>query len=259
MKACLLHSPAPVERNPLEFADAPDPRPGKGEVLVRVKMCGVCRTDLHVVEGELPPTKVPGDSRASNSRRGRRSRRGREPIQTRRSRGHSLAAQHRSDLRILPRRAWKIFATILLSPVTPWTAATRNSRRARGFRLCHSRSICRRARRAAAMRGNHRISFAAPFGNKTRRASRVLRFWSGGARRDSGRAPLGSRSVRMHARSEASAACAATWRRVGGRSRGRASRKTRRRDHFRARRRTCSSGARKPSRKAACWFSAAFT
>ena len=59
MKACLLYSPAPVERNPLEFTDAPDPRPGKGEVLVRVKMCGVCRTDLHVVEGELPPKKSP--------------------------------------------------------------------------------------------------------------------------------------------------------------------------------------------------------
>jgi alcohol dehydrogenase, propanol-preferring len=59
MKACLLHSPAPVEHNPLEFTDAPDPKPGKGEVLVRVKMCGICRTDLHVVEGELPPKKSP--------------------------------------------------------------------------------------------------------------------------------------------------------------------------------------------------------
>src|SRR5271154_4475964 len=59
MKACLLHSSAPVESNPLEFADVPDPRPSKGEVLVRVKMCGVCRTDLHVVEGELPPKKSP--------------------------------------------------------------------------------------------------------------------------------------------------------------------------------------------------------
>src|SRR5271163_3935895 len=59
MKTCLLHSPAPVESNPLEFTDAPVPRPGKGEILVRVKMCGICRTDLHVVEGELPPRKSP--------------------------------------------------------------------------------------------------------------------------------------------------------------------------------------------------------
>ena len=59
MKACLLRSPAPVERNPLEFADAPDPKPSAGELLVRVTMCGICRTDLHVVEGELSPKKSP--------------------------------------------------------------------------------------------------------------------------------------------------------------------------------------------------------
>ncbi|HVB86898.1 MAG TPA: zinc-dependent alcohol dehydrogenase family protein [Candidatus Dormibacteraeota bacterium] len=59
MKVCLLHSPAPVETNPLQFTDAPDPSPAPGEVRVRVKMCGVCRTDLHVVEGELPPRKSP--------------------------------------------------------------------------------------------------------------------------------------------------------------------------------------------------------
>jgi alcohol dehydrogenase, propanol-preferring len=59
MKACLLDSPAPVETNPLRFADAPVPDPRRGEVLVRVSACGVCRTDLHVVEGELPPRKSP--------------------------------------------------------------------------------------------------------------------------------------------------------------------------------------------------------
>ena len=59
MKACLLRAPAPIESNPLEFADAPLPEPGEGEIRVRVRMCGVCRTDLHVVEGELPPVKSP--------------------------------------------------------------------------------------------------------------------------------------------------------------------------------------------------------
>jgi propanol-preferring alcohol dehydrogenase len=59
MKACLLRVPAPVETNPLEFTDVPLPEPGEGEILVRVRMCGVCRTDLHVVEGELPPVKSP--------------------------------------------------------------------------------------------------------------------------------------------------------------------------------------------------------
>src|SRR5271167_2272158 len=59
MKACLLRSPAPVETSPLEFADVPAPFPSRGELLVRVNACGVCRTDLHVVEGELPPRKSP--------------------------------------------------------------------------------------------------------------------------------------------------------------------------------------------------------
>jgi alcohol dehydrogenase, propanol-preferring len=59
MKACVLRAPAPIETNPLEFADVPTPRPGPGAVLVRVNACGVCRTDLHVIEGELPPRKSP--------------------------------------------------------------------------------------------------------------------------------------------------------------------------------------------------------
>ena len=59
MKACVLETPAPAERNPLVLKDVPTPEPGPGEVLVRVHACGVCRTDLHVVEGELPPRKRP--------------------------------------------------------------------------------------------------------------------------------------------------------------------------------------------------------
>jgi propanol-preferring alcohol dehydrogenase len=59
MKACLLHSPSAIETNPLGYAEAPVPQPGSGEVLVRVRACGVCRTDLHVVEGDLPPRKSP--------------------------------------------------------------------------------------------------------------------------------------------------------------------------------------------------------
>jgi alcohol dehydrogenase, propanol-preferring len=59
MKTALLHRPAPIETNPLQFADVDVPSPGVGEVLVRVRYCGVCRTDLHVVEGELPTRKSP--------------------------------------------------------------------------------------------------------------------------------------------------------------------------------------------------------
>ncbi len=59
MKACLLHAPAAMETNPLKYAEVPVPQPKSGEVLVRVRACGVCRTDLHVIEGELPPRKSP--------------------------------------------------------------------------------------------------------------------------------------------------------------------------------------------------------
>lgn len=59
MKACLLRNPAPITARPLTYADVPVPKPASGEVLVRVSYCGVCRTDLHVVEGELPPKKSP--------------------------------------------------------------------------------------------------------------------------------------------------------------------------------------------------------
>jgi propanol-preferring alcohol dehydrogenase len=55
MRALLLNAP----RTPLRLADLPDPTPGPGQVLVRVAACGVCRTDLHVVDGELPDPKTP--------------------------------------------------------------------------------------------------------------------------------------------------------------------------------------------------------
>ena len=59
MKACLLRAPAGVETKPLDFTEVAVPQPGSGEILVRVRACGVCRTDLHVVEGELPLRKMP--------------------------------------------------------------------------------------------------------------------------------------------------------------------------------------------------------
>jgi propanol-preferring alcohol dehydrogenase len=55
MKAMLLSSPGPVDSAPLVLRDLPVPEPQDGELLVRVQACGICRTDLHVVEGELPP------------------------------------------------------------------------------------------------------------------------------------------------------------------------------------------------------------
>ncbi len=55
MKAMVLNS----LRTPLAWTGLPDPQPGPDEIRVRVLACGVCRTDLHVVDGELPNPHVP--------------------------------------------------------------------------------------------------------------------------------------------------------------------------------------------------------
>jgi propanol-preferring alcohol dehydrogenase len=63
MRAWRVVTPGPLSSGPLELVAAAVPEPGPGEIRVRVKVCGVCRTDLHVAEGDLPvhrPGVVPG-------------------------------------------------------------------------------------------------------------------------------------------------------------------------------------------------------
>src|SRR5215211_2041784 len=55
MRAMILNSPG----EPLRLTDVPAPKPEAGQVLVRVECCAVCRTDLHVVDGELRDPKLP--------------------------------------------------------------------------------------------------------------------------------------------------------------------------------------------------------
>src|SRR5688572_25767876 len=59
MRAMVLQAAAPAESRPLELRDVPVPEPAAGEILVKVRACGVCRTDLHGGEGELPEAKLP--------------------------------------------------------------------------------------------------------------------------------------------------------------------------------------------------------
>ena len=63
MKAAVLQSPQSISAHPLRIQEAPKPDISAGHVLLRVRACGVCRTDLHIVEGELPPRResiIPG-------------------------------------------------------------------------------------------------------------------------------------------------------------------------------------------------------
>ena len=63
MKAWEVVEPGPIDGGPLRLVDRPVPEPGPGQIRVRVSACGVCRTDLHVAEGDLPVHRrrvVPG-------------------------------------------------------------------------------------------------------------------------------------------------------------------------------------------------------
>lgn len=63
MKAAVLTSPRNISQRPLEICEVPQPQLTPGYLLIRVRACGVCRTDLHIVEGELPPRRdqiIPG-------------------------------------------------------------------------------------------------------------------------------------------------------------------------------------------------------
>jgi alcohol dehydrogenase, propanol-preferring len=63
MKAAFLSAPQPIAKAPLTIGEMPKPEPKPGQVLLRIRACGVCRTDLHIVEGELPqilPKVIPG-------------------------------------------------------------------------------------------------------------------------------------------------------------------------------------------------------
>lgn len=55
MQAVLLEA----QGQPLRLAEVPTPRPGKGQVLLKISACGICRTDLHVIDGDLPEPKLP--------------------------------------------------------------------------------------------------------------------------------------------------------------------------------------------------------
>ena len=59
MKAMLLEKPAPIDTDPLHLTELPDPEPGRGEVLVKVAACGVCRSNLHMIEGDWVRNGVP--------------------------------------------------------------------------------------------------------------------------------------------------------------------------------------------------------
>ena len=59
MKAMVLRAPKPAEENPLVLSDLPVPEPTAGQVRLRIRACGVCHTDLHLVQAEIVLPKLP--------------------------------------------------------------------------------------------------------------------------------------------------------------------------------------------------------
>ncbi len=55
----ILEKQQPLEENPLKMVEVPTPEPGQDEIRIKVNICGACRTDLHIIEGELPAHKLP--------------------------------------------------------------------------------------------------------------------------------------------------------------------------------------------------------
>ena len=60
MKAMVLRQTAPADTDPLKYEDVEIGRPGRGEIVMKVRSCGVCRSNLQVIEGERgTPPKLP--------------------------------------------------------------------------------------------------------------------------------------------------------------------------------------------------------
>jgi len=59
MRAMVLRHQGPIEARPLDLAELPAPEPRSGEIRVRIHASAICRTDLHVVEGDLPAHRLP--------------------------------------------------------------------------------------------------------------------------------------------------------------------------------------------------------
>ena len=190
VRAMVLDAPG----SPLREARIDDPEPAPGEIVVSVTACGVCRTDLHVVDGELAEPKLPlvlghqvvgrAVTAASASRRAIRS-----------------ASRGSPGLRGVPLLPERPREPLRPRPLHRLPRG-RRLRRAGRCRRALLRGVARDVRRArggaAPLRRADRLPRAPP--RRRCRAARPLRVRRLGAHRRAGRAPRGPARVRVHAR-----------------------------------------------------------
>ena len=158
MKAMVVQEPAPIASSPLQLREVPLPEPGEGEVRVRVSCCAICRTDLHVIEGELPRQRmpvIPGHQVVGVVDRvgpGCRDARGRKP------RRHRLAAAHLRRLCVLHDRPREPVRVAAIHGLSRRRRLCRVCRGSRGLRLRDPRGLQRRRCGPPALRRDHRLS-----------------------------------------------------------------------------------------------------
>ena len=209
MKAMVLDSPG----TPLREAELPAPEPGPGQVLVEVAACGVCRTDLHVVDGELPDPKlplVPGHQVVGRVVGKERSRR--------RPRRRPVARLDVRRVPLLPERAREPLRPRALHRLPPRRRLRGAPRRGRALLLSAPGGLRRPAGGAAPLRRADRLPRAPA--RRRRRAARALRLRRERAHRRAGRTPPGPARLRLHARRRRGGAGlrAGARRGVGGRT-----------------------------------------
>ena len=157
MKAMVLDRPG--ER--LRLAELPVPEPGAGQILVRVKACAVCRTDLHVVDGELPEPKlplVPGHEIVGEVAARRAGRRSLPPGRARR---HPVARLHLRQVPVLPGRPGEPVRCGALHRLSDRRRLRRVHGRGRPLLFSDPGAVRRPRGGAAAVRRADRLSLAA--------------------------------------------------------------------------------------------------
>ncbi len=160
-------------RDAAALTEIATPRPGPGQLLIRVHACAVCRTDLHIIDGELTQPKLPliPGHEVVGTVHGTRWR-GR-PLQGRRSRRCPVARLDLRKLFVLPQWARKSLRLSQIYRLHPRRRLRRVHGCGRAFLLSDSRCLQRCRSRAAALRRTHRLSQLGKAGNGERWASTV--------------------------------------------------------------------------------------
>ena len=175
MRAWRVGQPGPMRSGPLVADECPDPRPGPGEVLLRVRVCGVCRTDLHLAEGDLAAAAPRRHSGTRSRRRSHHVRGPRHAVLPRRPGGRRLARRDLRHLPLLPARRGEPLPLPRVHRLGPRRRLRRTHHGGRELRLPAPVELLGRGGRTPAVRGDHRLPRALPRRPAHRRTAGDLR------------------------------------------------------------------------------------